>query len=68
MLNYNTKVEMSFEALGADSTLVKISESGWKETQSGLNSSYGNCQGWMNMACCLKAFVEYGINLRKGSF
>jgi len=27
-----------------------------------------NSQGWMNMACCLKAWLEYGINLRKGMF
>ncbi len=33
------------------------------ETQQGLDKSYLNCQGWMNMACCLKARLEYGINL-----
>jgi uncharacterized protein YndB with AHSA1/START domain len=63
---YNTRVEMKFESLGPDSTLVKISESGWRESKKGLESSYDNCGGWMQMACCLKAFLEYGINLRKG--
>jgi len=67
-LDYKTRVEITFESLDAASTLVKISESGWKENQKGLNSSYGNCQGWMHMACCLKAYLEYGINLRKGFF
>lgn len=66
--NYKTKIEMHFESLGANETLVKISESGWKETQAALNGSYMNCQGWMNMSCCLKAYLEYGINLRKGFF
>ncbi|MBE8398177.1 ATPase, partial [Leptospira borgpetersenii serovar Hardjo-bovis] len=33
-----------------------------------LDGSYMNCQGWMNMSCCLKAYLEYGINLRKGFF
>jgi uncharacterized protein YndB with AHSA1/START domain len=65
---YNTRVEISFESLDANSTLVKISESGWKETPEGLKSSYGNCSGWMHMSLCLKAYLEYGINLRKGSF
>jgi uncharacterized protein YndB with AHSA1/START domain len=65
---YNTRVEMVFEALNPESTLVRISESGWRETQKGLNSSYGNCQGWMHMACCLKAWMEHGINLRDGFF
>ena len=65
---YNTKVEMRFEPLENNSTMVSITESGWKEDEKGLESSYGNCFGWSHMSCCLKAFVEYGINLRKGSF
>jgi uncharacterized protein YndB with AHSA1/START domain len=66
--DYNTKVEMSFESLDPGSTLVKISESGWKETQKGLDSSYGNCQGWMHMLCCLKVYLEHKINLREFFF
>ncbi len=65
---YNTRVEIRFEPLGKDETLVKISESAWKENQRGLDSSYQNCQGWMNMVSCLKAYLEHGINLRKGFF
>lgn len=66
--DYNTRVELRFEALGPNETLVKISESGWKDNQQDLDSSYMNCEGWMNMSCCLKAFLEYDINLRKGFF
>lgn len=65
---YNTRVEMKFEPLDDQSTLVTLTESGWKETQKGLASSYDNCEGWTQMACSLKAFVEYGINLRKGFY
>ncbi|MCI0442941.1 SRPBCC family protein [bacterium] len=65
---YNTKVEMHFEPIENNSTMVSITESGWKQDEKGLESSYGNCFGWSHMSCCLKAFVEYGINLRKGSF
>jgi hypothetical protein len=25
-------------------------------------------EGWTQMLCCMKAFVEYGINLREGFF
>ena len=32
----------------------------------GLKASYDNCGGWMHMSCCLKAYLEYGINLRAG--
>lgn len=65
---YNTRVEMTFEAIDANTTLVGISESGWHETPKGLTSSYGNCQGWTQMLCCLKAFTEHGINLREGAY
>lgn len=65
---YNTVVEMGFEALDDNSTKVTITESGWKETPTGLKGSYGNCQGWAHMSACLKAYVEYGINLRKGMY
>ena len=65
---YKTTVEMTFVSLGINNTLVKISESGWQETQKGLDGSYGNCFGWSQMICALKAYIEYGINLRKGSF
>ncbi|HZC35071.1 MAG TPA: SRPBCC domain-containing protein [Chthoniobacterales bacterium] len=66
--DYNTRVEIKFESLDPESTLVKISESRWKEDQSGLESSYGNCMGWSQMISCLKAYVEYGINLRRGFY
>jgi uncharacterized protein YndB with AHSA1/START domain len=65
---YKTTVEMTFEPLDPNNTLLKISESGWRETQRGLDGSYGNCMGWTQMLCALKAYLEYNINLRKGAF
>lgn len=65
---YDTSVEMTFEPLNKNETLVKIVEGKWKSTQRGLDGSYGNCQGWSQMVDCLKAYLEYGINLRKGSY
>src|SRR2546422_11762372 len=59
---------MSFEPLKSNETLVKIVEGKWRSTEGGLQGSYGNCQGWTHMGLCLKAYLEYGINLRKGSF
>ncbi|HVF47829.1 MAG TPA: SRPBCC domain-containing protein [Pyrinomonadaceae bacterium] len=66
--DYNTRVEMKFEETGPAETLVKISESGWKEDEEGLRDSYGNCMGWSHMVSALKAFTEYGINLREGAY
>jgi uncharacterized protein YndB with AHSA1/START domain len=63
----NTRVEIGFEEIDGE-TIVAISETGWRETQQDLESSYLNCFGWGQMLCCLKAYVEYGIDLRKGAF
>lgn len=64
----DTRIEMQFEAAGDNDTIVRISETGWRETQDDLNSSYLNCMGWSQMISALKAYVEYGINLRKGAY
>lgn len=63
-----TTVTMTFEPTGDGRTLVTIAEAGWRETEAGLRASYGNCQGWMQMLCALKAHLEHGINLREGMF
>ena len=67
--SYKTTVTITFEPLdGGQRTLVSIAEEGWRETEAGLKSSYGNCQGWTQMLCALKAYKEHGINLRDGMF
>lgn len=65
---YDTTVTFRFEGLDDGRTLVTVTEEGWRETPGGLKASYGNCQGWMQMLCCLKAWMEHGINLREGMF
>jgi uncharacterized protein YndB with AHSA1/START domain len=65
---YLTQVIMTFESLDAGHTLVRIVEGVWKSDSKGLKSSYGNCSGWTQMLCCLKAHLEYKINLRRGFF
>ena len=65
---YSNTVEMTFESLGKNQTLLSIVEGTWRSTPGGLNGSYQNCQGWTQMSSCLKAYLEYGIDLRKGAF
>ena len=65
---YDTIVTMRFEALEDGRTLVSIGEEGWRETPAGLKASYGNCMGWSQMLCAMKAWVEHGINLREGMY
>lgn len=65
-VNYSTRVEIALQPLDKKSTMVKITEGGWKTDQPGLDSSYAHCQGWQHMTCCMKAYLEHGINLRAG--
>ena len=66
--DYKTKVTMTFTALDDGRTLVEVREEGWRETQAALDASYGNCQGWSQMLCALKAWLEHCINLREGMY
>ena len=65
---YETTVTVRFRAEGDGRTRVDIDEAGWRDTPSGLKASYGNCFGWTQMLCALKAWLEHGINLREGMF
>lgn len=61
-------VEMKLSTVGDNFTLVNISEKSMENTEAGLKWLSGNSFGWSNFLACLKAYLEYGINLRKGSF
>ena len=62
-----TLVEFTLEEKGKNKTLVKVKETGWPLDQEGVKQILGQTQGWANMLCCLKAYVEYNINLRLGA-
>lgn len=62
--DYEVLITMEFESLEDGSTLLIISESGWKTDAEGLKGSHDNCGGWQHMALCLKAYLEHGIDLR----
>ena len=66
---YYTTVTLQFEPIDDNArTLVTITEQGWKPTELGLKSSYGNCEGWTGMLCAMKVYLEHGINLREGFY
>jgi uncharacterized protein YndB with AHSA1/START domain len=50
------------------STVVTITEKSRKNDEPGIKWLKGNTAGWANFLACLKAYLEYGINLRKGAF
>ena len=61
-------VEMTMEPYGDDATVVTITEKSRENDEAGIKWLMGNTGGWANFLACLKAYLEYGINLRKGSF
>ncbi len=64
----NLLVEMKLSTVSDNFTLVKISEKSMENNEAGLKWLSGNSFGWSNFLSCLKAYLEFGINLRKGSF
>ncbi len=59
-------VVISFEPKGEKGTLVKITESDWPADFEGAKKCMGQVEGWTNFLCCLKAYLEHGVNLRVG--
>lgn len=62
---YDVKVIMEFESLEDGGTLFSISEEGWRDDPASVKGSYENCGGWQETATGLKAYLIYGIDLRK---
>lgn len=61
-------VEMNLSQGNNNSTIVRITEKAMQNDEKGLAWFGGNTEGWANFLACLKAYLEYGINLRKGAF
>ena len=61
-------VEITLTPGENNSTIVSISEKSMKNDEAGIKWLSGNTEGWANFLACLKAYMEYGINLRKGAF
>ena len=61
-------VEMTLTPKGNTSTLVMVTEKSRKNDEAGIKWLKSNTEGWANFLACLKAYLEYGINLRKGAF
>jgi uncharacterized protein YndB with AHSA1/START domain len=66
--DYQLQVTVRFTEVEEGRTKVEVEEAGWHETEAARQASYGNCMGWSQMLCALKAWVEHGINLREGAY
>ena len=61
-------VEVTLTPADGDATVVTITEKSMTNDEAGIKWLMGNTGGWANFLACLKAYLEYGVNLRKGAF
>ncbi|MDX1542345.1 MAG: SRPBCC family protein [Christiangramia sp.] len=61
-------VEVKLEKISDNKTLVRITEGKMPDDKEGIQWYGRNSGGWANFLACLKAYLEFGINLRKGGY
>lgn len=61
-------VTIKLISIDPGTTVVRITEGAVDGSFVGIKWLTGNTYGWANFLACLKAYLEYGINLRKGAF
>jgi uncharacterized protein YndB with AHSA1/START domain len=66
--NSETLVEIRLNAVDENTTFVVVTEGQKELSDAGIQWLKSNTEGWANFLACLKAYLEYGINLRKGAF
>jgi uncharacterized protein YndB with AHSA1/START domain len=63
-----TLVEITLKPMEHEETFVSVTEKSRDNDDAGINWLKRNTEGWANFLACLKAYLEYGINLRRGAF
>jgi len=63
-----TQVEISLTETEPGVTFVQVSEKARDMDEAGIEWLKSNTEGWANFLAFLKAWLEYGINLRKKAF
>lgn len=61
-------VEIYLEPCKNQSTIVKVVEHEMENNAEGVRWLGQQTEGWANFLACMKAYLEHGINLRKGAF
>lgn len=60
-------VEIKLEKY-SNGTSVTVTEKEEPVNEEGIAWLKGNTEGWANFLSCMKAYLDHGINLRKGAF
>jgi uncharacterized protein YndB with AHSA1/START domain len=64
----STLVQMTLQSMNGNETFVTVTEGTKDNNEAGINWLRRNTEGWANFLACLKAWLEYGVHLRKGAF
>ncbi|HRN55912.1 MAG TPA: hypothetical protein PLL71_05640 [Agriterribacter sp.] len=60
-------VEIFLEACTGNTTVVKVMEKESGHTDQDIQWVIQQTEGWANFLACMKAWLEYGVHLRKGA-
>ena len=63
-----TFIEMNLQQVDDSTTFVSITEKSKDNNEAGIKWLKSNTEGWANFLACMKAWMEYGVHLRKGAF
>lgn len=66
--NADAVTEITLIPTKNNATIVSVREKGKQNDEEGIEWALKNTEGWANFLACLKAYMEYGINLRTGAF
>ena len=66
--NTETFVEINLTETEPGATFIRVTEKSRPNDATGIEWLKRNTEGWANFLACLKAWLEHGINLRKGAF
>ena len=60
---YPTQIIFNLEQRG-EQIIVSIEETGWKENQESLDYAFKHSSAWNMMLLNLKAYLQFGVDLR----
>lgn len=64
----DTVVSIELTPFGEDNTIVKVTEDGKEMNDENMKWLISNVGGWANFLASMKAYIEYGVELRKGAY
>ncbi|MYD95489.1 MAG: ATPase [Chloroflexi bacterium] len=62
-VDYRTIFTFTFDSRG-DTTVIHVSETGWRPDAPGLVSAFDQCSGWTHFFASLKARLEHDVDLK----